>query len=117
MTLLAIILIIALLWLFSPYIKQWAARRMQRELFKRMGIDPDTFQGHEREGHASGHARSRRQNRRRSRKIIPHDYGEYIDFEVFAIVGTESWLDTSASPVYVKYSEMQITEAKYTEIK
>ena len=96
-------------------------KRMQKQMLRGMGIDPSMFEDAQksRASHAGEKRRNAGSNQRRaraaSRKIIPEGYGEYIKFTVHSITGTEAWLDTSASPVYVKYTESQITDIRWTE--
>lgn len=86
-----------------------------------MGIDPEAVKRAEKEARKGSSYSQTRQHRRRNRhthrtkKIIPPEYGEYIDFEVLSISGNESWLqDSKASPVFMSYnSEKQITDVKF----
>lgn len=128
MILVWIILIAWGLWLAIPYITKWAVRRVQKKMqdrvFRSMGLNPDDF----RENQHPGNRRQKKTNRSsanerrqanasgKPHKIIPEGYGEYVKFTVLTITGTEPWLDTSASPIYVKYTETQITDVRRFEI-
>lgn len=133
-----IVLLIWLLWILSPYIRRWAARRtanyVQDQIYRSMGIDPKQMrqesQGNRQRRKNDEQTDSARNTRRNSRnsyrsaasasfgKIIPREYGETITFEVLQVVGTEKWLtDTDKSPVTHTYrNETQITDVKYTII-
>lgn len=122
MILIWILLICWGLWLLAPYIGRWLMKLLQRRvhnhIYKHMGLDPSSF------GHKNKDERDK-PNRRRydthhyrhtRRKIIPDGYGEYVPFTVHALTGDEAWLDTAGSPVYVNYSEPQISEAHWEEL-
>ncbi len=125
---LAIILILLIwaLWFFGPAIRRWLMRRsinyVQDRMFRNMGIDPAQARAQQSE-QTSGSARKRSRSRQgwhsaQSRKIIPADYGEPVNFEILAITGSEKWLiDTDKSPVFVEYrKEIQITDVQYVII-
>ncbi|MCM1320122.1 MAG: hypothetical protein NC217_07030 [Muribaculaceae bacterium] len=122
-----IVLLIWLLWLLSPYIRRWAARRtanyVQDQIYRSMGIDPKQMRQEARGAETKTRSRQGRTRTRRpytgSRgRIIPRDYGEVVPFEVLKVTGTEKWLqDTDKSPVVHTYqNEVQITDAMYTVV-
>lgn len=96
---------------------------MQDKMYQSMGIDPETVKRARKEAAKEAAQANHRQRQRGRRmgtpgKIIPREYGEYIDFEVLLITGAETWLqDTQASPAFTSYnSEQQITDVKFTVI-
>lgn len=122
MILIWILLICWGLWLLAPYIGRWLMkllqRRVQSHIYKHMGLDTSSF-GHKNKNERE-EPRSRRYDTHRRhtrRKIIPDGYGEYVPFTVHALTGDETWLDTAGSPIHVDYSEPQISEAHWEEIK
>lgn len=126
MILIWILLIAWGIWLLLPHITKWLmrflGRRMQRQMFKNMGIDPAAFDRQTRGGSSTRRDRDQehtRTTRRRARhsKIIPAGYGEYISFTELTLSGNEAWLDGSASPVFVEYNERQVTDIRWEEIK
>lgn len=123
-----IVLIIWALWFFWPAISRWLMRRgvehLQNQAFRNMGIDPDEVKRQQRAARqeqkrreSSGGWSGQRQRTTRTgrRKIIPTGVGEYVDFEVLTLTGTEIWLTATAdSPVFRTYrSETQITDIQY----
>ncbi|MBD5230606.1 MAG: hypothetical protein HDS66_00335 [Bacteroidales bacterium] len=125
MILVWILLIAWGLWLLAPRIGKWAMRRMQRkmqdQMFRSMGLNPDDFRektySDKKQSDKARSEQRRRASKRASRKIIPEGYGEYVQFTVLTLTGTEPWLDTSASPIYVHYKETQVTDIRWHEIK
>lgn len=117
-----ILLIVWGIWLLSPIIGRWLRkyflRKMQRRMFQSMGIDPSIFEQYNEDDttEQSFSKQHRQRNRTNGRKIIPEDYGEYVKFTVLEITGNEPWLDTKSSPIYVNFSEMQITDISWKEI-
>lgn len=54
---------------------------------------------------------------RRHRKIIPHEYGEYIDFEETVITGKEVFMHTASIDYRMYRGESQISDVKWVEIR
>lgn len=124
-----IVLLLWALWFFGPQIRRWLMRRsinyMQDKMYQSMGIDPDAVKQARKQAEREEATRNTRHQQRgrgyrngHSGKVIPADYGEYVDFEVLTMTGKEVWLqNTQASPVFNAYvKESQITDVKYVII-
>lgn len=126
MILIWILLIAWGLWLLAPIIGKWLMRRMQRKMqrtvFRHMGIDPDAYEKAQKQAEERAEAQEQARARRRQaardrRRIIPSAYGEYVKFTIVPLTGTEPWLNTEGSPVFVEYHEYQITDVRWEEIR
>lgn len=74
------------------------------------------FMGNTSGDHSQQHSAEQNRPRRRE-KIIPADYGEYIEFQEFALTGNEHFMLTASINYRLYRHERQIDDAVWEEIK
>lgn len=120
MSLLGLIFTGFIFWLLFVVVRVgWRVYRTYRSMHKAFRQSPFGTQSHEQteKSDSSWFTWGKRQSasRRRNKKIIPEDYGEYVDF-----TETKESTDTSSTQEFKQsdnYRESQVEDAEWEDIK